>query len=482
MVNEPLVMDPVAFEWDEHGRLWVVEMADYPLGMDDNGKPGGRVRILEDRNNDGHYDHSTVFLDALPYPSGVMPWRDGVLVSAAPNILFARDTNGDLRADETKILFTGFVEGNQQHRMNGFEYGLDNRVYPANGDSGGIIRSPGKDLAVNIRGRDFRFHPDTLAFETQAGQTQFGRRRDDWGNWFGNNNPSIGWHYPYPEHYIRRNPQLSSPRTRQTLGNYDRSHMIRGISRAVQRFNLVGTANHITAANSPAPYRDELFEQANGKSIFISAPAYNVVRREMLTPDGLSFRSNRPEGANGQEFIASRDAWFRPTTLKTGPDGALWIADFYRLVLEHPEWIPNDVERKLELRAGSDHGRLYRVYPANKTPRAIPSLADKTLPELVAALDSPSGWQRDTAQRLMVNRGDASATPHLVKLLKKSQRPTTRLQALCTLEGLKQIKPEHIQLGLADRHPGVREHAIRVAEPLFRAGQADALGLSLIHI
>ena len=106
MVSEPLVMDPVAFEWDEHGRLWVVEMAAYPLGLDDNGKPGGRVRVLEDRNNDGRYDHSTVFLDALPYPSGVIPWRDGVLVSAAPNILFARDTNGDLRADETKILFT----------------------------------------------------------------------------------------------------------------------------------------------------------------------------------------------------------------------------------------------------------------------------------------------------------------------------------------------------------------------------------------
>ena len=199
----------------------------------------------------------------------------------------------------------------------------------------------------------------------------------------------------------------------------------------------------------------------------------------MLTPDGLSFRSNRPEGANGQEFIASRDAWFRPTTLKTGPDGALWIADFYRLVLEHPEWIPNDVERKLELRAGSDRGRLYRVYPANKTPRPIPNLANKTVPELVAALDSPSGWQRDTAQRLLVDRGNASAAPHLAKLLKNSQRPTTRLQALCTLEGLKQIMPEHIQLGLADRHPGVREHAIRVAEPLFRAGQADALGQAL---
>ena len=479
MVSEPLVLDPVAFEWDAHGRLWVVEMADYPLGLDDNGEPGGRVRVLEDRDKDGRYDHSTVFLDALPYPSGVMPWRDGVLISAAPNILFARDTNGDLQADETKVLFTGFGEGNQQHRMNGFEYGLDNWVYAANGDSGGIISSPGKNLSVNIRGRDFRFHPDTLAFDTQAGQTQFGRRRDDWGNWFGNNNPSIGWHYPFPEHYIRRNPQLGSPRNRQGLGNYDQSHIIRSISRAVQRFNVVGTANHITAANSPTPYRDELFEAPNGQLLFVSAPAYNVVRREVLTPIGLSFQSSRPEGANAQEFLASRDAWFRPTMLKTGPDGALWIADFYRLVLEHPEWIPNDVERKLQLRAGSDRGRIYRIFPADKTPRPIPSLADKTVPELVAALDSPSGWQRDTAQRLLVDRGDASATAHLAKLLKNSKRPTTRLHALCTLEGLNQIQPEHIRLGLADQHAGVREHAIRVAEPLFRANEADALGQAL---
>ncbi|MEE2947723.1 MAG: PVC-type heme-binding CxxCH protein [Verrucomicrobiota bacterium] len=479
MASEPLVIDPVAFEWDEYGRLWVAEMADYPLGMDDNGKPGGRVRILEDRDNDGRYDHSTVFLDALPYPSGVMPWRDGVLVSAAPNILFARDTNGDLQADEIKVLFTGFGEGNQQHRMNGFEYGLDNWVYAANGDSGGTIKSPGKQLSVNIRNRDFRFQPDTLAFDTQAGQTQFGRRRDDWGNWFGNNNSFIGWNYPFPEHYIRRNPQLTTARNRQTLGNYNRSHLIKGISRPVQRFNLVGTTKHITAGNSPTPYRDELFEHPTGQLLFVSAPAYNVVRREVLTPDGLSFKSNRPEGADGQEFIASRDAWFRPTMLKTGPDGTLWIADFYRLVLEHPEWIPNDVERKLQLRAGSDRGRLYRVFPTNKIPHPFQSLALKTVPELVTALDNPNGWQRDTAQRLLVDLGDASAEPHLTKLLKNSDRPTARLHALCTLDGLKQIQPEHIRQGLDDRHPGVREHAIRVAESLFLKDQADVLAHSL---
>ena len=479
MAAEPLVADPVAFEWDEAGRLWVAEMADYPLGLDGKGQPGGRVRWLEDRNGDGGYDHSTVFLDGLAFPTGVMPWRDGVLISAAPDILFARDTDGDGRADESRVLFTGFGEGNHQHRMNGFEYGLDNWVYGANGDSGGVITSPGIGRRVNIRGRDFRFRPDTLAFETQTGQTQYGRRRDDWGNWFGNNNPSLGWHYTQPGHYLRRNPHFIAPSPRRSLGNYDRSHQVNGISQPLQRFNGVGTFQHITAANSPAPYRDELFGEQSARHLFISAPAYNVVRRELLQPSGVSFTSHRPEGADGPEFLASRDAWFRPITLRTGPDGALWIADFYRLVLEHPQWIPNDVESMIDLRSGSERGRIYRVYRDGNKPRPIPDLHNRDTAQLVAALDSPSGWQRDTAQRLLMHRGDPKAALPLAKLLETSANPKARLHALCTLEGLSQLRVGHAIAGMRDRHPGVREHAMRVSEPLLRSDQGEALGQAL---
>ena len=476
MAAEPLVADPVAFEWDSHGRLWVVEMADYPLGLDGKGQHGGRVRWLEDRDGDGHYDHSTVFLDGLSFPNGVMPWRDGVLISATPDILFARDTNGDGKADETRVLFSGFREGNQQHRMNGFEYGLDNWVYGANGDSGGIVTSPGTGLSVNIRGRDFRFRPDTLEFQTQTGQTQYGRRRDDWGNWFGNNNPNLGWHYTQPEHYLRRNPHFVAPSPRHPIGNYSRSQQINHISKPHQRFSGVGTYHQITAANSPTPYRDELFGEQSSRHLFISAPAYNVVRRELLEPNGVTFSSNRPEGADGHEFLASSDSWFRPITLKTGPDGALWIADFYRLVLEHPEWIPDDVERYHNVRAGSDRGRLYRVYPDGTKPRPIPNLANKTTAQLVAALDSPSGWQRDTAQQLLVQQNDKSAAKRLAKLLQTSANPKARLHALCTLEGLGRLRAEHAVAGMSDRHPGVREHAVRVSEPLLRSDPGDALG------
>ncbi len=130
---EPLLLDPVAFDWDERGRLWVVEMADYPLGMDDKGKPGGRVRVLEDSDGDGRYDKSTLFAEGLNFPNGMLTWRDGVLVTAAPNILFLRDTNGDGRADDRQVLVSGLQEGNQQLRANGLRWGLDNWVYVAAG-------------------------------------------------------------------------------------------------------------------------------------------------------------------------------------------------------------------------------------------------------------------------------------------------------------------------------------------------------------
>src|SRR5262249_38013418 len=122
--GEPLVLDPIGFEWGADGRLWVVEMGDYPLGVDGKGKPGGVVRTLEDKDNDGRYDKATVFLDGLGFPSGLMPWRNGVLVACAPDIVYAEDRDGDGKADYREVLFTGFNPGNQQHRLNGFELGL----------------------------------------------------------------------------------------------------------------------------------------------------------------------------------------------------------------------------------------------------------------------------------------------------------------------------------------------------------------------
>ncbi|MBX6314314.1 MAG: VCBS repeat-containing protein, partial [Isosphaeraceae bacterium] len=338
VASEPLVQDPIAFDWGADGKLWVVEMGDYPLGLDGKGKPGGVVRYLEDTDNDGKYDRSTVFLDGLGFPTGIMPWRDGVLISCAPDILFAADRDGDGKADVREVLFTGFREGNQQHRVNGFDLGLDGWVYAANGDSGGLIRSTKTGEQVPIAGRDIRLRPDEGRIEPESGQTQYGRHRDDWGHWFGGNNSVLAWHFVLAERDLRRNPRFAPSDTKQRL---DPDTRLYPVSRTLPRFNSPGAENHVTSANSPLPYRDELFGPAFAGSLFVSEPVHNLIRRVIVEPDGASFRGRRAADEADREFLASSDNWFRPTMLRTGPDGALWIADMYRAVIEHPEWIPD---------------------------------------------------------------------------------------------------------------------------------------------
>lgn len=465
VASEPLVQSPIAFAWGPDGKFWVVEMGDYPLGIDGKGKPGGRIKYLESTKGDGKYDKATVFLDNLPFPTGVMPWKKGVLVTCAPDIFYAEDTDGDGKADLRIPLYTGFVEGNQQHRVNGLVWGLDNWIYCANGDSGGNIRSVKTGAEVDIRGRDLRIHPETGALDAQSGRTQFGRSRDDWGNWFGNNNSFPMWHYVLADHYIRRNPHVAPPDPRVQVSVAPGPSQVYPVSRTLPRFNDPETANHFTSACSAIVYRDDLFGPAYGNNTFVSEPVHNLIHREVMTPKGVTFRSRRPADETQSEFLASSDNWFRPTTIQTGPDGALWIADMYRQVIEHPQWIPPDWQRRIDLRAGHDKGRIYRVYPIGKKLRTIPRLDKLDHAGLVAALDSPNGWQRDLAQQLLIERNDRSSVPSLEKLATQCARPLARLHALCTLDGLGALSADILGKALADADPGVRRHAVRLAEP-----------------
>jgi putative membrane-bound dehydrogenase-like protein len=464
---EPLVASPVAIDFGPDGRLWVVEMNDYPLGLDGRYKPGGRVKYLEDANGDGSYDKATTLADDLPFPTGVMAWRGGALVCAAPDILYIEDTKRDGKADVRQVLFTGFATENYQARVNGLSYGLDNWVYGANGLLGGTISSrkqPGAP-AVSIGGRDFRMNPDTGAFEAVAGLTQQGRVRDDAGNWFGNDSGHLLWHYPLPDYYVRRNPHLAgpSPRVHVPTGDPDPNRLF-PISRILSRFNDPHEAGRVTSACGAGLYRDELLGREFKGDAFTCEPVHNLVTRRKLEGRGTTFAGRRAADEQASEFLAATDNWFRPVQVRTGPDGALWVVDMYRFVVEHPRWIPPERLANLDTRAGAERGRIYRIVPEKASLRAVPHLDKLPVRDLVAILESPNGVQRDMAQQELVRRQDKDAVSLLRRLVESAQPGHARLHALCTLDGLGALDGTMIRRAVRDADATVRRHAVRLAE------------------
>ncbi|MFG0262543.1 MAG: PVC-type heme-binding CxxCH protein, partial [Novipirellula sp. JB048] len=471
---EPLVKDPVAIEWGADGRLWVAEMADYPLGMDGQGQPGGRVRVLEDTDSDGHYDRSTLFLDGIRFPNGVMPWRDGVIVTAAPEIFYAEDTNGDGRADKREVLFSGFQEGNQQLRVNGLRWGLDNWIYCASGaHHGGYgadrrIDAVKADQNVVLGSRDFRFDPDSGQLDPQSGPSQFGRDRDDWGNWFGQQNSYPLWHFVLQDHYLRRNPHFAPPDARKQLV-VPTNPKVYPAKSPQKRFHSFEQSGRFTSACSAMIYRDQLLFPTSYETqhTFTCEPFHNLVQHNVLEQDGVSFVSHRDEAEAEIDFFASKDRWCRPVMTRTGPDGALWVVDMYRYMIEHPQWLTPQGREELKphYRLGDDHGRIYRIVPKSASMRTMPKLTELSTVELVATLASPNGPQRDLASQVLLWRQDQAALAPLRAMAQSNANPLARLHALCTLGGLEGLTPSLLRTALADAHPGVRRHAIRLAEP-----------------
>lgn len=461
---EPLVVDPVAIDWGADGNLWVVEMRDFPLGLDGRGKPGGRVKFLQDLDGDGRCDTATVFLDEIPFPTGVTAWNRGVLVCAAPDILYAQDTDGDGRADRVEKLFSGFATENYQARVNSLRLGLDNWFYGANGLLGGRIRTPAGGPAIDIRGRDFRFDPFTRAFEPAAGLTQQGRARDDWDEWFGCDNSTLLWHYPLPDHYQRRNPHVTPPEPRVAVAAAAGLDHLFPISRTLRRFNDPHRANRVTSACGLGFYRDTLLGEAFYGNAFVCEPVHNLVRRLVLEPTGVTFTARRAEDESQREFLASRDNWFRPVEVRTGPDGALWVVDFYRFVVEHPRWITADRLAELDLRAGDDKGRIYRIVPRAKSRRPVRDLTRLSARALADALETPNGTERDRVHLELLRRRDQAAARPLRRLAARSPNAAVRLQALGALDGLEALPASTLRRALADASPQVRRHAVRLAE------------------
>lgn len=472
---EPLIADPVAMEIDEAGRIYVVEMHGYPLDKGGSGK----IKLLSDTNGDGKLDKSTVFAEGLTLPNGIMRWKKGVIVTDAPDLLYLEDQNNDGVSDIKQVLLTGFALSNPQHNLNTPVYGLDNWIYLAHesavtakvyqkefGDEGKAIIFPGRAhipaLPVNAAGRNVRFRPDTYELELMSAESQFGQTFDTWGHQFLVSNAHHLYQEVLPARYISRNPDLLLSDATQSIPDHGDAAEVFPITTNPEH-QLLTDVGVMTSACGITSYLGNAFPEDFHEAIFVAEPVHNIVHVDKLIPKGASFTGSRMYA--GKEFLASTDSWFRPVNFYIGPDGAMYVIDYYRQIIEHPEWMADEVNQSGALYNGTDKGRIYRIVPVNFSANTGQnSLANASIEELVKALEHKNSWWRKNAQRILVDKKDPSSVLPLAKMVRESTSGPGRLHALWTLEGIQKLDTTLIIKALKDPVAGVRENAIKLAE------------------
>jgi putative membrane-bound dehydrogenase-like protein len=478
VASEPTVVDPIAMAFDENGRLFVVEMRGY---SEDDGENLGRIRLLEDTDGDGRFETSTIYAEGLSWPTALTCYDGGLFVGAAPDIYYFKDTTGDRRADVKKTVFTGFRRSNVQGLINTFKWGLDNRIHGATSSSGAEVTSvAAPELAsVNLRGRDFAIEPRTMTMVPTSGGGQHGLSFNRWGDKFVCSNSNHAQHVRFEDRYVARNPYFAAPGPRSSIAadgpqaDVFRTSPIEPWRIVRTRLRVKGIVKGpVEGGGTPAGY----FTGATGITIFrgnawpsdflgmaiVGDVGSNLVHRKRLEADGASYVARRVDEKS--ELLTSTDIWFRPAQFANAPDGALYIADMYRETIEHPKSLPPVIKKHLDLTSGRDRGRIYRIVGKDFKQPPLPRLGDASTATLVAMLGHPNGWHRETASRLLYERQDHSAIPLLETLVESGETPLARLHALHALDGLDSLGAEAVLRGLRDKHPRVREHAIRLSE------------------
>jgi putative membrane-bound dehydrogenase-like protein len=457
VASEPDVVDPVAFTWDADGRLYVAEMGDYPANPG-----GGRIKLLIDRDGDGQTDSQTLFAEGIPFPNGLLAHRNGILVTASPDILFLADTDGDGKADQREIILTGFHAANQQLRVNGLAWSYDGWVYAANGRNGGNITSPKRPAApaVNIDRHDLRFRPDTGEIEPVAGFSQFGNAFDAQGERFINWNTIPIRHVVFPHDVALRHPTFPPANDCEILTEPQQENRIFPISDRPATFNKE-PAGYFNASCGLSIEKGGIFPPNDAGSAFVCEPLFNIVHRRLLVPSGATFIGQRPPAEQEREFLASRDPWFRPVFTQSGPDGGLYIADFYRQWVEHPDFVRPELRGSVAWDIGKDRGRIYRVRPTQATRRPVPKLSVQPSEKLVAHLSDANAPVHDAARRLLWERNDRSVIPALREILNSRQASgLARLNALSLL-ALWDEPTESLLTALDVPEPSVDQWTIR---------------------
>lgn len=470
---EPLVVDPVAFAFDEMSRLYVIEDRGYPDPIDGTTAPAvGRIALLTDTDQDGKYDSRTEFVTDLTYPNGIMPWKGGIFVTCAPHIYYFKDTDNDGVADIKEIVLTGFnSDKTAQIRVSHPTLGLDGWVYVTSGLNSGKISSPlyPDRPAVSFTTADGRFNPETFEFQPTGGRSQFGLAFDPFGRRFGTSNRHPVMQMMIEPWQLQRNTALQFAETYQNVSAVEANAKVFPISGAVTTAEFIpslmgkGHTGTFTSACGLLIYNGDGLTPSHVGNAFICEPAQNLVQRQTMQSKGVGFTSKLPY--EGKEFLSSTDESFRPVFLQHGPDGALYVADMYRKVIDHPAYVPAESRHLLDFETGKSDGRIYRIYNEKQPLKVGHQRVTRfqSNHDLAEGLSSANEWKRQVAFRKILEAKDKSIAAELEILAISATIPETRTNALWLLHHLQRLDETILLKALNDKSGDVREQVVKIA-------------------
>jgi len=511
VASEPVIQEPSCIAFDAKGRIFVTELHGYNVEgeidvakLNKTGKLDtevrrlrwefmggetaeeaklrqfGKVKLLKDTDGDGRMDKSIVWADDLPSAYGVVAARGGIIVVAAPDIVFLADTDGDDKPDVREVLFTGFHKREMERGINNPVWGIDNWIYIGAGGHGGTITGPHLTKPVDLHHSDFRIKADGTAIEPVTGRVgTFGLAMNEVGDRFpcSGGQPAI-YALPMPYNMLTRNPHVGMPSTNHNAANYGNGFRIsephpwrvrRRQDPAWIKFygNRETDSNYFTGGCGGEIYTANVFPEEYRGNFFYCEPSLNIIHRCVLTRDGAGYEARRADGEETREFLASKDQWFRPMNLRVGPDGALYIIDMYREIIEDYSAIPRFLQQQYGLDKGRDRGRIWRLLPKGVALKEAKRYS--TLDDAIAGLADSNMKNRQRAQRAVIElvsrlSDDAKLEAAERIRLARSGRSDgiTTVHILHTLSAIGQLKRADLLQAMASEDYRAKLHALRL--------------------